>query len=148
MKAFLIPIALFILASCNSKKKADTDSNKTTVDNETTTTQNNPPPPEAETHASIVGKWILSEVSNKDMTEEEKKEIIGQASVEFKADGKYTSHSDKVDERGTYMYYENTKTLTTTAEGEREEKVTANIGNDKLIVTNEDGTMIFKRINQ
>ena len=145
MKNFLITIALFVLASCNSKKKTETETNKSSADGNTS--QNNPPPAAVETQVSIVGKWILSEVSNKDMTEEEKKEIIGQASIEFTADGKYMANFKEDNETGTYMYYENTKTLTTITKGKNEEKLTAEISSDKLSVTNTDGSMIFKRVN-
>lgn len=143
MKNFLITIALFVLASCNSKKKAETETNQSTVDGNTS--QNNPPPAAVETQVSIVGKWILSEVSNKDMTEEEKKEAIGHASIEFTADGKYMANFKEDNEAGTYSYDENTKTLTTAARGDEEEKLTATISNDKLSVTNNEGTMVFKR---
>lgn len=145
MKILLITIAVFLLASCNSKKKTGIETDKLTTDG--TTTQNNPPSTEGETQVSIVGKWILSEVSNKDMTEEEKKEIIGHASIEFTTDGKYSANFKEDNETGTYMYYENTKTLTTITKGKSEKKLTAEISPDKLSVTNEEGSMIFKRAN-
>ncbi len=150
MKLLLIPVAILILASCNNKKKTTTDSGEPAADTSATTTtvEKDQPPVAAETTASsIVGKWKPVEANMKDMDEEEKKEFLNDASIEFTAAGKYIALSKEDNETGTYSYDENTKMLTTTSPDGTAEKIKAVISNDKLTVYNEDGTMVFKRTN-
>jgi len=144
---FISAFAALLLISCTNKKKSEAASGKETSDT-AVITDNKQPAGEADTHPSIIGKWILFDLNHKGMDEEEKKKNIGKASIEFMVDGKYTAHSEDSDETGTYMYYENTKTLTTVPKGKNEEKLTVEINKDKLTVSNEDGTMIFKRVNE
>ncbi len=150
MKLLLIPVAILILASCNTKKKTATDSGEPAADTtaSTTTVEKDQPPVAAETTgSSIVGKWKPVEANMKDMDEEEKKEFLNDASIEFTAAGKYIALSKEDNETGTYSYDENTKMLTTTSPDGTAEKIKATISNDKLTVYNEDGTMVFKRTN-
>lgn len=143
----IVAFAIQLLTSCNNKKKNGTASNKETTDT-ATITDNKQPVSEADSHPSIIGKWVLFDLNHKNMDEEEKKKNIGKATIEFTSDGKYIAHSEENDETGTYMYYENTKTLTTVPKGKSEEKLNAEISIDKLTVSNEEGTMIFKRVNE
>ncbi len=144
MKFLLIPVVVLVLASCKEKKAA-ADSDKIITEEKTQ------PSVETEKNTSIVGKWVLSDANNTEMSEDDKKELIGQASVEFAADGKYMSHAKEEGETGTYTYNEKTRVLTTTTnEKSLEEKVTAEVDGDKLTVTHEKqkGAMIFKRVTE
>ena len=150
MKILLLPFAVFVLASCKDKK-TDADTDKTAANTTTPTVEKDQPALETENKASIVGKWILSEANDTGMSEDDKKDLIGNADVEFTADGKYMSHSKKDSETGTYTYNKKTKELKTIADGKsEEEKINAEITGDKLTVTQEKekGAMIFKRVNE
>jgi len=98
-----------------------------------------------------VGKWILSDADNTGMGEDDKKELIGPARIEFTADGKYIFHAKENGETGTYTYNEKTKILITITNGKSsDEKVTAEVAGNKLTVTQEKqkGAMIFKRATE
>ena len=150
MKILLPLFTVFVLASCKDKK-TDADTDKTATNTTTLTVEKDQPALETENKASIVGKWILSEANDTGMSEDDKKDLIGNADVEFTADGKYISHSKKDSETGTYTYNEEMKELVTITDGKSaEDKVNVEIAGDKLTVTQEKekGAMIFKRVNE
>jgi len=69
----------------------------------------------------IVNKWTLTEVSGegiKDLSETEKKEMIGKFTMELTSDGKVTMSGIGETKTGTYILSEDGKTLLLTREGD------------------------------
>jgi len=146
MKLLLVPVAALLLAACNNKK-TNPDIDKAPADT-ATVIEIDEPVAETVSVASITGKWKPVEIDMTDMDLDEKMEILEHATIEFTADGKYIALSNEENETGTYTYDEKTKMLTSISSDGTSEVIKAEISNDKLRVTTEDGTMTFKRISR
>lgn len=143
MKKLLLPVVVLLIISCTNKKaetgtNIDSGQTKAKPDKEDTK--------QAEIFQSIVGKWRPVDVGLKDVEEKEKKDIMDNASIEFTADGEYISLFKEDKETGTYTYDEAGKLLTTKSPEGDIEKLSVGWTGDKLKLTNEEGVLIFKRV--
>ena len=92
------------MLACKNKKNSRTSEDKLSGNtNEVITT--NIDASIIENEIPIVGKWVVIDADfSEKMTKEEREEIIGKATVEFFADGKFTaiSPADNDNDKGTY----------------------------------------------
>jgi hypothetical protein len=117
---FILPVMFLFLAACKNK-----DSKK-----------------------SVAGKWKPVEINIAGMSDEEKKTLIDSTIIEFSNDGKFTNNSKSQKLTGTYIYNEKDSTLTATnssGEGGKAQKFTIGWEADKMLMTNEEGTVKLKK---
>ncbi|MGQ0739631.1 MAG: hypothetical protein ACT4OJ_11265 [Bacteroidota bacterium] len=134
MKKIFLPLAILMLAGCNNKKDEDGKKDKTSGGLISATEEN-----------SIVGVWRPYEMKIGEMTNEERKEILEKATIEFTAGGSYISHFDEEGETGSYTYNDKEKTLITRSPDNDEERFTVKWEDGLLRLTNEEGEMVLKR---
>lgn len=111
MKKILLPVLALLLFACNNNKKSGKE--------------------------MLIGTWRPVELSGMDMDEEEKKNILEKASIEFTKEGKYFSRFDGEDQDGTWTYDEKIKKLSTDpANGDNKELFSVDWSEDTLLLIN------------
>jgi hypothetical protein len=144
MKRLILPLALALIISCNNKKKSDAEkqtTSTTTPEKETTTVS-------SENDGSIIGKWTPVEIDIANMEESEKEKVLNKATIEFTEDSKYISISENNNETGTYDYNIDAKNLRTFSPNGDTERLSVTWEKDLLKMTNKEGVVTFKRVNQ
>lgn len=142
MRSLLTSVALLCLFACNNKKSEGEKKDK----NPDSTIQSHTIKDDPRKINSIVGIWGPSELNMKqEMSEEEVKNILQNATIEFTASGNYISQFNDDRETGTYKYNEVEKTLVTKKDSGNEERFSVAWDNGLLRLTMEDGTMVLKR---
>lgn len=130
MKTFLFSalagLLLFFVASCNNDNRNARDNDD--YDNNGNSKTKKP-------NRSLVGKWEPIDMESEEMTEEDKRDILENASIEFTRDGRYHSVSSDKRESGDYTYDEKDRILTTTTESGRKEELKVSWVKDKLVMT-------------
>ena len=113
---FILAASLFFLASCKNKDDK-----------------------------SIVGKWKPVEMNMKNMNENEKKEFLEHAVIEFTSDNKFIATRSDIKSNGTFILNEKTSQLTTRNPEGDTQTYTLGWEDDKMLLANEDGTVKLKR---
>lgn len=130
MKTFLFSalagLLLFFVASCNNDNQNARDNDD--YDNNSNSKTKKP-------NRSLVGKWEPIDMESEEMTEEDKRDILENASIEFTRDGRYHSVSSDKRESGDYTYDERDRLLTTITESGRKEELKISWVKDKLVMT-------------
>jgi hypothetical protein len=147
MKKSLLPLLMFLFVACKNKKNAGSIENKPSG-NTTEVVKTNEEPPLFENETSLIGKWVVIDADfSEKMTKEERDAIVGKATVEFFADGKFTTISpeDNDTDKGTYSFDAKANKLTIISQ-EGDIKAFSIIWIDgHLKMTSEEGSMILKR---
>lgn len=114
---FMLLTLLFLISSCNNNSKV-----------------------------SLVGKWRPVELNIKGMSDDEKKDILATATIEFTRDGKMITTSSKKTDQGTYTYDEKNKLLFThPLEGREEKQEVRWLEKNRIALSNQDDTITLKR---
>ncbi|MBM3415259.1 MAG: hypothetical protein FJY20_02185 [Bacteroidetes bacterium] len=92
---FFSLLAFIIMIACKNKN----DKPAATGDSTVITQKEDEKPPAAK---SVTGKWKPVEVNIKDMSEEEKKEMIANILIEFTDDGKFIGFNKENKQEGPY----------------------------------------------
>ena len=117
MKQPLLPVLCFLLLACTNKKQTDKE--------------------------KLIGTWRPVALSASGMDEEEKKDILEKASIEFTTEGRYFSRFEGDDENGTWTYDEKTKKLSTNpSESGNNEHFTVEWKADTLVLMNDRNDVI------
>ncbi len=148
MKILLLPVTvLLLISSCKNKKSVGTpEDNYSGNTNEVIKTNEKPALIENET--SLVGKWIVIDGDfSEEMTKEEREEIVGKASVEFFADGKFAAISpeDNDNDKGTYTFDAKANKLTINSEEDNIQVFSITWIGGNLKMTGKEGSMTLKR---
>lgn len=135
MKKLLLPFLVLLLVACKSGKKTETVAGKDPVT--------------MEDAKSIIGKWVVTDAKfDEEMTEEEKKEIIGVATMEFMTDGRYEALASGDDEKGTYTFDSKTNKLIISPEGDEKQELSVEWGDGTIKLINKELSMTFKRFGK
>lgn len=104
---------------------------------------------ENDNQLSILGKWVVTDAQlGEEMTKEEREEIIGKATIEFFADGKFEAVSETEVSKGTYSFdLKRNKLTIKTKEGETQ-VFSVSWTNDVMKLSNKEGWMTVKRIRK
>ncbi|MCX6319678.1 MAG: hypothetical protein NTW29_20535 [Bacteroidetes bacterium] len=119
MKKIIIALLVVITISCKQNKKTSAP--------------------------ALTGKWIVTELPAENLKEEELEKEIGKASIEFTADGRYTTIDSEETEKGTYVYDEKTSRLIIIAPGNDTTRVEVVFKGKTLILTGEEGKVVLKK---
>lgn len=122
MKKILIAFLAILFFACGNKQAAQQD--------------------------SVTGTWKPYTLSLGKMSEEEKKELIERATIEFTADGKYISLFKGEPENGTYTYNVKELQLVTVSPNGAEEKFSVEWKDGRLGLSNADGSLVLERVKK
>jgi hypothetical protein len=140
MRSTILSLTLLLFAACNNNKEAD----KKDPSPDTVTTKTDDQPVKEDD--SIAGVWRPVELKM-EMSEEEKKDVLDKATIEFTPGGSYVSNFGPETETGSYIYNHAEKSLVTTGSNKSEERFTVAWDNGLLTLTSTkgDGTLVLKR---
>lgn len=136
MKKLIPVLALLALLACNNKSETKTE----TKDTAAAEVKADPQVPDR----SLVGKWHPVQVDVARMNEDEKKQLIDSATIEFTSDGRIVTQMKSTTRTGTYMFSEQDSKLMTKIE-DKDEKFDIAWENGLLKMTNEEGTVTMRR---
>ncbi len=122
MKKVLISLVVMLLFACGNKQAAQQD--------------------------SVTGIWKPYTLNLGEMNEDEKKELIERATIEFTADGKYISLFKGEPENGTYTYNEKDLQLVTVPADGKEEKFKVEWKEGRLGLSNTEGSLVLERVKK
>jgi hypothetical protein len=132
-------IAVLVLLACNNKaEKAGAGGDSTVPAGETKIEEKVP-------DRSLAGRWKPVYVDVPSMSEEEKKNLIDHAVIEFTGSGGISTTLKETKREGTYMFSEQDSKLHTKL-GEKEEKFDISWDGDLLKMRNDEGTVTLRRI--
>ena len=136
-------VALTLFVSCAGDKK-DPSGKETTALKDTAVSKTDPGEKE---ELSFIGKWKPVEMNLKGISEEEKKELKSNITLEFTRDGLYIGQNKESKQEGTYSYDPVTKKLSVTSKTNSGDKEIFSIGweGDLLLMTNDEGTVKLMR---
>ena len=138
MKIFTVLAALVFLA-CNNKAEKTGTGGDSTVPGEQVKIEETVP------DRSLTGRWKPVYVDVPSMSEEEKKNLIDHAVIEFTGSGGISTTLKETKREGTYMFSEQDSKLHTKL-GEKEEKFDISWDGDLLKMRNDEGTVTLRRI--
>lgn len=121
MRKLFIFVVLLIVVGCNNNKTASRN--------------------------QLAGKWVVHELPDTEMDKEELDEIIGKATIEFTADGKYTTTDSEETESGQYLYDEKSGRITMIAPGEDTTILECSFQNNFLTLDSKEGKVKLKKTN-
>jgi hypothetical protein len=141
----LLPVlvALTLFISCAGDKKDPSGKEPTSLKDSAV---NKTDPGEKE-ELSLIGRWKPVEMNIKGISEEEKKELKSNITLEFSRDGRYIGQNKESTQEGTYSYDPATKKLSVTSNTKSGDKEIFTVGweDDLLLMTNDEGTVKLKR---
>ena len=118
MRKYLLPLFLTLLLACSQKK----------------------------TEKSLVGKWKPIELNMPSASEEQKKDLLEKATLEFTKDGKFISRMADQQQTGTFTYNEKTGELNTSSGTNQFEKFKVEWKDNGVLFTNEEEeTLLLKK---
>src|SRR5688572_864216 len=138
MKKLIFSFILISFIGCNSNdKKTD----KPDMDTASSTEVK-----EKIINRSVVGKWKPVDASMTNMSEEEKKELLNVATIEFTSDGKFISTMKDDVSNGTYMHSEQDNKLSTSTNAGKQESFNIEWNGDMLKLISPEGSVTMKRL--
>jgi len=136
MKKLLLPLLLILFVACKNEKKKEAAGKD---------------PAMAENKKSVIGKWVVIDGKfDEEMTEEERKNVIGKNTLEFFPGGKLTGISASETINGTYYLTEKADMiiLNFAEEGDTDEIDSLSIDwkDDIITIYDKEGSITLKRI--
>ena len=122
MKKILIAFVAMLFFACGNKQAAKQD--------------------------TVIGLWKPYTLNLGTMEENEKKELIERATIEFTADGKYISLFKGDPEKGTYTYNEKDLQLVSVSPNGEEEKFKVEWKEGRLGLSNENGSLVLEKVKK
>jgi hypothetical protein len=95
--------------------------------------------------ASLTGKWVLTEIPGENMNDGELQKEIGKASIEFWADGRYTTIDSEDTMKGTYVFDEKGRHLTIISPNMVTTHLEVVFKKNTIILTGEESKAVFKK---
>ncbi len=138
MKQLLCSLILLSFIACNNNDKKTTK-----TDNDTTATTETK---EKVINRSVIGKWKPVDASMTNMSEDEKNQLLNDATIEFTSDGKFISTMKENVTNGTYMHSEQDNKLSTSTESGKQETFTIEWNGDLLKLASPEGSVTMKRL--
>lgn len=136
MKKALLPLLLILFIACKNEKKKEVAGKD---------------PVMTENKRSVIGKWVVIDGKfDEEITEEERKNIIGKNTLEFYPGGKLTGRSASDTIYATYSLTEKADMiiLNFDEEGDPDETDSLSIDwkDDIITISDKEGSMTLKRI--
>lgn len=144
MMKLLLPflLVLFLFASCKNKdEKKESPKTGSTV---ATEIKEDKEAAITATGGAITGRWKPVEFMIKDMSEEEKKTMMADVVLEFKADGIFNAYNKAQKQEGAYNYKDNKLEITSNGSTKTDRFTISWNGSDMLMI-NEEGTVKLAR---
>lgn len=140
MKKILLPVILALTISCHHDKKVSAADKNTSIDASSSNEETVP----GDADNPILGKWRVVDATFSDMSEQERKNVIGKASLEFFRGDRVISDAQGSIDTALYLFDKTSRKLKVTSANDTQE-FTVEWIEGKMKMTNEEGWALLEK---